>query len=306
MGVKAKMLKKGLCGGDLKQQVTVIALTYCGLSILMICVGFLLFLHPHKFIHIEDNVDSSNIDIGKVDVDTDHISTENQAISLTEGLDKDANISRVTLPAPLKYEDEETIMDSSEEIELNEDIVIQQDDSPKENLKSSPHYSRLIKNVRDEGMEAIVGSFLKLVCSIVLFHGIRKNKHILFLPWLAEETIELVFGTVLFFMETIQRQWDVTGATFFLIVNIIGGYFLYSTASYYNILRRRNINSSIVVQSVSQAEEGGGFQNGMNYQRLDEECWQSEPNLTSEIRNKTRGIENQNAESGFRREKKIF
>ena len=117
---------------------------------------------------------------------------------------------------------------------------------------------------------AIVASFLKLVCSIVLFHGIRKNKHILFLPWLAEETIELVFGTVLFFMETIQRQWlvnsrlflvliiisyytrDVTGATFFLIVNIIGGYFLYSTASYYNILRRRNINSSIVVQSVSQ------------------------------------------------------
>ena len=152
------------------------------------------------------------------------MSTENQAVSVTEGLDKDANISRVTLPAPLKYEDEETIMDSSEEIELDEDIVIQQDDSPKEDLKSSPHFSRLIKNVRDEGMEgryksyvfkqpltasiiAIVGSFLKLVCSIVLFHGIRKNKHILFLPWLAEETIELVFGTVLFFMETIQRQW---------------------------------------------------------------------------------------------------
>ena len=130
----------------------------------------------------------------------------------------------MTLPATLKYEDEETIMDSSEEIELDEDIVIQQDDSPKEDLKSSPHYNRLIENVRDEGMEgryniyvfkkpltasiiAIVGSFLKLVCSIVLFHGIRKNKHILFLPWLAEETIELVFGTVLFFMETIQRQW---------------------------------------------------------------------------------------------------
>ena len=49
---------------------------------------------------------------------------------------------------------------------------------------------------------------------------------------------------------------DVTGATFFLIVNIIGGYFLYSTASYYNILRRRNINSSIVVQSVSQGTLG--------------------------------------------------
>ena len=92
-------------------------------------------------------------------VDPDQMSTENQAISVTEGLDKDANISRVTLPAPLKYEDEETIMDSSEEIELNEDIVIQQDDSPKENLKSSPHYSRLIKNVRDEGMEGRYKSY---------------------------------------------------------------------------------------------------------------------------------------------------
>ena len=56
-------------------------------------------------------------------------------------------------------------------------------------------------------------------------------------------------------------------------------------------------------------EEGGGFQNGMNYQRLEEECWQSEPNLASEIRRDNRGAENQGhqgAESGFRREKKIF
>ena len=44
----------------------------------------------------------------------------------------------------------------------------------------------------------------------------------------------------------------------------------------------------------------------MNYQRLEEECWQSEPNLASEIRNNTRGAETQSAESGFRREKKIF
>ena len=65
---------------------------------------------------------------------------------------------------------------------------------------------------------AIVGSFLKLVCSIVLFHGIRKNKHILFLPWLAEETIELVFGTVLFFMETIQKQWLVNSSLFLVLI----------------------------------------------------------------------------------------
>ena len=120
-------------------------------------------------------------------VDTDQMSTENQDTILTKGPVTPPLISKVTLPASLKYEDEETIIDStdtedtiidssdsSEEIELEEDIVVQEDDSPKKDLKSSPHYEKLIKNVRDEGMEAIVGSFLKLVCSIVLFHGIRK------------------------------------------------------------------------------------------------------------------------------------
>ena len=116
------------------------------------------------------------------------MSAENQDTILTKGPVTPPVISKVTLPASLKYqEEEETIIDSSdtedtiidssdssEEIELEEDIVIQRNDSPKKDLKSSPHYEKLIKNVRDEGMEAIVGSFLKLVCSIVLFHGIRK------------------------------------------------------------------------------------------------------------------------------------
>ena len=89
-------------------------------------------------------------------VDPDRISTEAQediAISATKGLEKDVNISRVTLPASLKYEYEDTIIDSSEEIELEEDIVVQDNESTKEDTKSSPHYARLIKNVRDEGME---------------------------------------------------------------------------------------------------------------------------------------------------------
>jgi hypothetical protein len=38
----------------------------------------------------------------------------------------------------------------------------------------------------------------------------------------------------------------------------------------------------------------GGFQSGLNYQRLEEECWQSEPNLATEF-----------AATGFVREKKV-
>ena len=44
----------------------------------------------------------------------------------------------------------------------------------------------------------------------------------------------------------------------------------------------------------------------MNYQRLEEECWQSEVNLAAEIRNNAREREAHNTETGFRREKKIF
>ena len=40
---------------------------------------------------------------------------------------------------------------------------------------------------------------------------------------------------------------------------------------------------------------GGGFQTGLNYQRLEEECWQSEPNLANDFR----------PDHGFGREKKI-
>ena len=80
------------------------------------------------------------------------MSTENQATSVTQGPDSsESNISRVTLPSPLKYEDDDTIMDSSEEIDLEEDIIIEKED--KEDLKRSQHFKRLVKNVRDEGME---------------------------------------------------------------------------------------------------------------------------------------------------------
>ena len=49
-------------------------------------------------------------------------------------------------------------------------------------------------------------------------------------------------------------------------------------------------------------EVTGGHQNGMNYQRLEEECWQSEPNLASEIR-EVRPLGSM--DSGFIREKKV-
>ena len=52
----------------------------------------------------------------------------------------------------------------------------------------------------------------------------------------------------------------------------------------------------------------GGFQSGLNYQRLEEECWQSEPNLATEFPGSGFMDPNLVTEmpgSGFVREKKV-
>jgi len=59
-----------------------------------------------------------------------------------------------------------------------------------------------------------------------------------------------------------------------------------------------NKNSDQIINSVCQA---GGFQDlvgGRNYRRLEEEVWQSEPNLGQELRRAQ-------PQDGFTREKKV-
>lgn len=55
--------------------------------------------------------------------------------------------------------------------------------------------------------------------------------------------------------------------------------------------------NSISYLGVAGNGVSGGYQNGLNYQRLEEECWQSEPNLSSEFKT--------SFDNGFRREKKV-
>jgi len=321
------MIKRGLFGCDLKQQVTVIALTYCCLSILGISFGFLLYLHPEKFAKThEDTVETQvSVDVNiEADLDPgEDITTSSEPIYEVEDLNKtqtavgnNTAAVAVVLPAPISNstfnEDPEDILediDSAENVpdyddNIVEDIVVNETEADKKKIIYGNYENDLVlKYYRNEGVEAIVASFLKLACSVLLYHGIRNNKHILFLPWLVEESIEMIGGFIFFVIQhSGTQQWKLSSFLFGLLFYVLGGYFLYSTGSYYNLVRRRNINSTIIVQSVSQGEVSGGHQNGMNYQRLEEECWQSEPNLASEIR-EVRPLGSM--DSGFIREKKV-
>jgi len=269
------MLKKGIFGTDLKQQVIIIALTYCIVSIIGISIGFLLYLHPEKFEYEPSRKNDQQ-------PMTDSPIYDDATVTLNFG----------------KNETETDLEDFEEDIESQEEddeigVEYQEEDNDLKRRISKQH-------LENEGLEAIVGSFLKLLCSMILFQGIRNSKHLFLLPWLVEESIEMITGIIFFILqESSSDRWSPLSFLLGLIFYMLGGYFLYSVASYYDILRRRKNNSDIIVQSVSQGVTGG-YQDGMNYQRLEEEAWQSEPNLSSEF---NRGQDER--DGGFRREKKV-
>jgi len=269
------MLKKGIFGTELKQQVIIIALTYCIVSIIGISIGFLLYLHPEKFEYEPSRKNDQQ-------PMTDSPIYDDATVTLNFG----------------KNETETDLEDFEEDIESQEEddeigVEYQEEDNDLKRRISKQH-------LENEGLEAIVGSFLKLLCSMILFQGIRNSKHLFLLPWLVEESIEMITGIIFFILqESSSDRWSPLSFLLGLIFYMLGGYFLYSVASYYDILRRRKNNSDIIVQSVSQGVTGG-YQDGMNYQRLEEEAWQSEPNLSSEF---NRGQDER--DGGFRREKKV-
>merc|ERR1711936_234073 len=262
MGISAMgVMKKGLFGCHLKHQVTAIALTYSALSVVLITYGFLLSLHPGRFSREADNY----LDLAR---ERRGSPFENR----TDYIDGDVN-------------------------NLDEDIFTV---SPGTQLgrHDDLDHDRALENIKDQGIEIIVAGFLKLTCSVLLFHGVRSNTPWLLLPWLVEETVEMVGGFIILIIKIFKSfQWDVGMTVVGFLFYLVGSYFLFSVWSLYIAIKRKNRNADIIVQSVSQVS--GGFQTGMNYQRLEEECWQSEPNLASEFRSA------KDMSGGFIREKKV-
>ena len=72
--------------------------------------------------------------------------------------------------------------------------------------------------------------------------------------------MEMIGGVILFVIQTSQaEQWSASSFLFGLLFYFLGLYFLYSVASYYALLRRKNNNSDIIVQSVSQGMKKKGL-----------------------------------------------
>merc|ERR1712192_238877 len=161
---------------------------------------------------------------------------------------------------------------------LEEDIEVPQSaEKEEENLR----LRQLIRHIEGDGVEVLIESALSLTCSLILLHGVRTNRHWLLLPWLLDTMMEMVAGFLQVTVQAAREQWTMSTTHILgvLLFYFLGGYCLYSVASYQVLLRRINKNSDQIINSVCQA---GGFQDlvgGRNYRRLEEEVWQSEPNL---------------------------
>lgn len=155
------------------------------------------------------------------------------------------------------------------------------------------HYYQLISYLQNEGVEAMIAFLLKLVCSILLIAGARTARAWFLVPWMVEELVEMV-GSLLQLMVSAARNglWSLGALAMLAVLYVASGYFLYSVASYHRLLLRMSKQSQEVISSVSQ----GGFQQGLSYQRLEDDCWQS--TLSVEFKDRAR-------EPGFVREAKV-
>jgi len=315
-------MKKGLLGCNLANQVIVIGIAFSALSLMGIIFGFLLVSHPEKFSGVQQT-SYETMPTGVAGftspAEEEQSTIIQQAIGSADTISKSDEIvedASDNAEEDLMYNDEifeeeestdrteidtytserpfeEQQLDSTED-SLEEDIVIEQP------IEEQQYLKRLLRHIQGEGVEVLIEGALSLTCSLILLHGVRTNRHWLLLPWLIDTLLEMVAGFLQVSVQAVREQWKMTPGRILgiLVFYFLGGYCLYSVASYQVLLRRMNKNSDQIINSVCQ---GGGFQDlvgGRNYRRLEEEVWQSEPNLGEELRRVQ-------AQDGFSREKKV-
>jgi len=284
----------------LKHQVLLIGVTYCALSILGITFGFLLLHYPERF--ADDKLrNDANMEIGEEkEIVLEQLHEKEKEIDVTNETFKSYNetdeinlLDEGDILESLKEYSDEIVGEETTRIisdkkkyfndNLEEDIEVEEAMEEIEPSSETKHYQQIISYLKNEGIEATIGSSLKLLCSVFLIQGVRSRSPWLLVPWLVEESIEMVGGFIHFTVQAARnREWSVSSVILGILFYILGCYFLYSVASYHSMLRRMNKNSTMIVASVSQGVTG--FQYDMNYHRLEEGCWQSRPNLDQEFR----------------------
>jgi len=194
--------------------------------------------------------------------------------------------------------EEENAEENEESFEQESSTVVQNSEAdPATNSKKLHRFYVLLNYIQKEGVEVMIASLLKFVCSALLIMGARRGWAWFLVPWLVEEVFEMVGGMLQLITNAVREGSMTFGSSLLMMgIYLLGGYFIYSVASYHFLLKRMSKQSMEVISSVSQGNLGG-FQVGLNYQRLDEDvCWQAEPNLAMEFKDR---------ESGFVRESRL-
>jgi len=309
------MMKKGLLGCTLANQVIVIGIAYCALSLMGIVFGFLLVAHPEKFSGVtQTSQDPMPRGVSEMKEDDQNVSGEEGSSTAREEIEEEPTGGELDLmygDEMFEEEGEDTEngiraaadenLSAEEAVEGEEtEELLEEDIEVPQTAEEDRHLRELTKHIQGDGVEVLIESVLSLTCSLILLHGVRTNRHWLLLPWLIDTMMEMVAGFLQVTVQAAREQWAMSTTQILgvLLFYFLGGYCLYSVASYQVLLRRMNKNSDQIINSVCQ---GGGFQDlvgGRNYHRLEEEVWQSEPNLGEELRRAQ-------PQEGFSREKKV-
>jgi len=307
------MMKKGMFGISLHSQVLAIGGLYCVVSLMGITVGFLLLHHPDKFSGVEEvqvpetlHMHSGDDDIASSGGEITEDSTTIQQNDEDE-MYKDEHFSHEENDdnededfKDSESSDKDEVMDDklfenntgSTKSEITTADHLEEDiDVPTEASEEVEETHLLRSYVQDNGVEVLVESGLGLACALVLIHGVRTGRHWLLVPWLVDSMLEMVATFLHVTVQAARGQWDMSASFVIgiLCFYFLGGYCLYSVASFHVLLRRMNKNSDQIINSVCQ----GGLQDlvgGGDYRRLEEDAWQAEPNITNEFRRPTHGF----------------
>lgn len=232
-------VKKGLCGISLKKHTYCVVSLDMVISIAMMVLGFVVILYPERYIsHPDESFHHPQIEVQEV--------TERFTNQTTPDMSTAFNKSEV------EHNEKEKIPTGAVEKDSDEDF----------------HHSERLKDLQDEGVEVIITAMVTVVTTIMLVLGVRKNKSVFFVPWLAENVAGLVVAVGVSVIRLLSGTARSVPATIVGLVVIIPAYsyLVFGVASLYVMVRRMKQHSHQIISSVMQGS--ASYQDGVNVDRL--------------------------------------
>jgi len=227
-----RWLKKGFCGTSLKKHTYFVVSFDMALSIGAMMLGFVVIVYPEKYISLPD-------------IHQDDFSREAEDVK-----EKFLNETNAEIAAA----------GNSSEVERIESGNI----SSHERF----HYLERLKDAQDEGVEVIITAMVTIVTTILLVVGVRKNKSLYFIPWLAENVTAILIAVGVSLIRLLSgTARSVTGTVIGLLIFIpLYSYLVFGVASYFVMIRRMKQHSTQIISSVMQGD--GSYQDGIKFDQL--------------------------------------